>query len=1100
MLDNVCPQIQIEPIPGYRLLERLGEGGFGEVWKAEAPGGILKAIKFVHGDLENLADEGRVHQELTALQRVKAVRHPFILSIERYDIVEGRLLIVTELADGSVWDRFLECQAQGLPGIPRNELLNYMEETAEALDLMNLRHQLQHLDIKPQNLFLVHNHVKVGDFGLVAALEGMRHRGPGWASAAYAAPETFEGQLSNSCDQYSLAIVYQELLCGSRPFAGANVRQLMMQHLRGEPNLELLPESERPVIARALSKKPSQRFASCQEFVVALREAGASTASLDLSEKGRDSGLRSRRSANLSSTRVNRVRTELVQAVSTEGDGTGQGVLRPAFLVGSGGLGLAVLRRFRGLLAEEDLSPADLPHLRWLAIDTDPQALQAVQEGETHQALTISEVLLARLQRPANYLRPSKGRDPVGAWMNISLLRCLPRDQTTTAGLRPLGRLALIDNFLNLVPRLREGLINCLNHNHLRSAAKRTGRRIRTQAPRIYVIAGLGGGTGSGMFLDLAYTLRQQLRELKCEQPELIGVLLLPPCEQGAEAEPLAATNTFAALTELNHFSAPDTTFTACHDATTGNLSDVSPPFDRVILLPMSANGGKDTVEMVAAQLYRELLTQLGPIIDAERPAVASSAPVAYHTFVANSLGVSKTPVLKELCRRLCRMLAQHWRTNKAELAAEVLPGWVALNGSSQQLEPEQITARLQLAWEQALGYHPLSTLNGQVESLAGSTPDPLSGREMLSQLDAALGLPGKSPYDLHPGLLVESLDQVTRTLLSQFTQVLNKLAGASLKEPRFRLTGLDEEIQHYLHAQLEELLEREDAIYCQLHTEVVALRQRMLGLIGQLSRGAWLRFGMQHRAKELVGLMRSYPEAFCRFLLARQRSVIYRFLLNELPRQLCQVACCRSWLDRFVSQLTEETVEPTAPLSPEAAAATEGILAGFSLQDLKDLSDNVFHKLRGVFPDNGHVCLEPDKVFQDLGRRIRETVRAQVASRVEAIIPQFVQDTASTLPHNEHDLLCNDCPCDTQLKLLALPPGGQWDKLAGAAAKDTVLREVPELSNPVLYREGTLFLNDLPHTGPEAEMLYRRLATSERHSPHIRCDICDWRPLVSVD
>ena len=52
-----------------------------------------------------------------------------------------------------------------------------MEESAEALDLMNIQYQLQHLDIKPQNLFLVYNHVKVADFGLVKDLEGMaRHR------------------------------------------------------------------------------------------------------------------------------------------------------------------------------------------------------------------------------------------------------------------------------------------------------------------------------------------------------------------------------------------------------------------------------------------------------------------------------------------------------------------------------------------------------------------------------------------------------------------------------------------------------------------------------------------------------------------------------------------------------------------------------------------------------------------------------------------------------------------------------------------------------------------------------------------------------------
>src|SRR6187549_497755 len=142
-----------EPIPGYKLIERLGGGGFGEVWKAEAPGGLFKAIKFVYGDLQaaDSADGARAEQELKAMSRVKTVHHPYILSLERFDIIDGQLIIVMELADRTLWDRYKEARSQGNPGIPREELLSYVQETAEALDLMNIQFQLQHLDIKPQN-------------------------------------------------------------------------------------------------------------------------------------------------------------------------------------------------------------------------------------------------------------------------------------------------------------------------------------------------------------------------------------------------------------------------------------------------------------------------------------------------------------------------------------------------------------------------------------------------------------------------------------------------------------------------------------------------------------------------------------------------------------------------------------------------------------------------------------------------------------------------------------------------------------------------------------------------------------------------------------
>src|SRR5262249_19743131 len=187
-------------------------------------------------------------QELKALRRVQSIRHPYLLSLDRYDVIDGRLFIVMELADGSLWDRFRECRARDLPGIPRDDLIRYLLEAAEVPDLMHAAHQLQPLDIKPQTLFLVHDHVKVGDFGLVEALEAAQAVASGGVSPFYAAPETFDGAVSRHCDQYSLAIVYQELLTGQRPFNGGSVQQVIFQHLSAPPNLSNPSPAHPPVV------------------------------------------------------------------------------------------------------------------------------------------------------------------------------------------------------------------------------------------------------------------------------------------------------------------------------------------------------------------------------------------------------------------------------------------------------------------------------------------------------------------------------------------------------------------------------------------------------------------------------------------------------------------------------------------------------------------------------------------------------------------------------------------------------------------------------------------------------------------------------------
>src|SRR5262249_12540925 len=104
----------------------------------------------------------------------------------------------------------------------------------------------------------------------------------------YAAPELFQGQISEHSDQYSLAIVYCELLTGQRPFNGKTPRQLLLQHTNEEPDLRGLPKGERLVVSRALSKNPQQRFPNCLSFVRALYTARSPVVVEAIGETGKE--------------------------------------------------------------------------------------------------------------------------------------------------------------------------------------------------------------------------------------------------------------------------------------------------------------------------------------------------------------------------------------------------------------------------------------------------------------------------------------------------------------------------------------------------------------------------------------------------------------------------------------------------------------------------------------------------------------------------------------------------------------------------------------------------------------------------------------------
>lgn len=539
-------------ILGYTLKERIGSGGFGEVWSAVAPGGMLKAVKIVYG----YHDEKRAQGELKSLDRVKQLRHPFLLSLERIEVFEGQLIVVSELADKSMADLFNELAIKGEPGIPRDRLINYMRDAADALDYLSQEHSLQHLDIKPENLLIVGSHVKVADFGLVKELHDDSMSLMTGMTPAYAAPELFDGRPGSYSDQYSLAIVYQEMLTSIRPFPGTTPAQLAAQHVHGKPNLRPLPSEDRSTIARALAKDPDVRFANCLAMVEELTNR---------KRMARKSIKPIRRDADRSDSQLGKsdapdmtvivdseglpFRASKIQTLEPPVCDASDAVARPALIVGIGATGNRVIHQLKQQMDARHGSMESIPSVRLLAIDSDIDDLSRLSGMGEQGALSTSESLHTALKTPEFY------RDEASSslsWLSRRWIYNIPRSQNTE-GLRPLGRLLFASYFDSIYQTLQNAIDEMVLPENLATTADTLGMNPGQIQPRVYLVSSISGGIGSGMVLDLAYTIKLLLAERGLSESTVNGMLLHSTYQRTRDPG-LAAANAFACLTELRHF------------------------------------------------------------------------------------------------------------------------------------------------------------------------------------------------------------------------------------------------------------------------------------------------------------------------------------------------------------------------------------------------------------------------------------------------------------------------------------------------------------------------------------------------------------------
>ncbi len=1189
-----------EPLPGYRLIERLGRGGFGEVWKCEAPGGLLKAIKFVFGDLEACDEESRpAEQELKALKRVQGIRHPYVLSLERYDILEGQLIIVMELADRNLWDRFRECRSQGLPGIPRDELLRYMEEAAEALDLMNNHYQIQHLDIQPQNLFVVFNHVKVGDFGLAKLLEGVRATVTGGVTPVYAAPETFEGWVSRFSDQYSLAIVFQELLTGTRPFNGANTRQLLMQHINGTPEMSALPHADRPVIGRALAKKPDDRWPTCQEMVRELKLSGlvassqtpppssrvspappADTAATRPAGFRGISGNPPREGTNLTKVQTPQPANSPAfqgfsgQRTPSSGSGstpmpalvtvgptgllaprlitpgvaaasmptpaitlqrpavfqtgrmntlgiapperTGDGALFPALVIAIGETGRLVLNQLKHVVRDHFGSMEKVSNVRCLCIDTDPEAL-AQMENDPHSA---RDMVPMRLNRPAHYLQHGH-LPPLDVWMPQGLLYKLPRVPASAAGVRAFGRLALLDNYKLLVQRIRQELEAFLTDEPLATAELNTGLGLRSNRPRVYILTGLGGGTGGGMFLDLAFLVRHELRSVGYLRPEVVGLFFTPPADRSAPRN-TALGNTFAALTELHHYQSARTRYQTTFDKTEAPIIDQDAPFARMSIFRLSKKQNpKDQAHvagLAARGLFNEILTTAGRVSDEVRDVYCKAYPSPHpicQSFGLYRLSWPRPEMLAASTRRFAQRILQRWMGKDAAHLQEPIAGWLSQQWAERRLNFDQVVAGFQEAVHKSLREDSDRVFDAFIDPLRTRTP---SGGKMdaaaaCTVLDQLIKVVGKPPArdDASNSSLFQVLSEHYEIVVKEAEVHVATMAVSFIEQPLYRLAGAEEAIRQ-IADKLKQQVDALAPLHQELDKEVRSIYTRLFHVIGNMGGGIGWKVGA---STEVIDLLRSYPRKRLQLHMLEMVLSCYRKLLGNAPEYLREMTFCRSSLNDLHAAFSSahgdayEAVGPGKLILPEGCTnldmAADVFLAGLTPDELlafdKQLQKDTARKFKGL----ATVCLRAGEKGPHFRELLLTKSRAFLDAKLDNADPASVFFRFRADDQTSHSLIGEAFEEATpgvtapagetvdEFSLLAVPPGEEGDRfrsLVSAAIPSVEFTTAPLADDICFYREyPRLKLADLPNLGESAQEAYAKMVGAE-HPPHSRLDV----------
>jgi hypothetical protein len=802
-----------------------------------------------------------------------------------------------------------------------------------------------------------------------------------------------------------------------------------------------------------------------------------------------------------------------------------------------------VLHCLRETLHKQTISDESLSHVRLLYLDTDPEGIRAASRASEKAGLGSGEAILTRLNRPSYYLKTRDGGPEIDSWLDTKMLYRIPRTQLT-GGSRALGRLAFCDNYRFVAQRLNAELEACSQPDTLKAIAQRTGLGVRTTRPRVYVISSLAGGSGSGIFLDLAYVLRDLLQRQGQAEPDLVGLFFLPSVER-RPLQRLALANTVSALTELSYF-AQGLGFSARYFDRDAIVEGAASPFGRCILMPLSDKPSLPQGGQAAAQaaefLFRDLCTPLGRASESAR---SSPPPAALslgdnppcQTFSLFRFTFPRQELTRRFARRLCHQLVGRWLSKDGAPVRHTVETWVQERLPRPEFGPEAFIEQLQAGCARILGEAPDKILSQLIAPLADQSSISADAvREVLTQMEAYVGRPGEETISDKPSRLQEVLRDAGEEVVATWSQRLAEVVVHLIEMPEVRLAGAEEGIR-FLLAALQQMLEHQEPLINDLAARVKDIYGRLPQLIVRLGKPSSPKGPPPPSPADVLELLRTCMKSRYHALVLRQVTRGLLSLRGLLSDELREVNFCRTRLGELQRSLSEEEREtrkrpnaekvslssssslhlgassaevPGRRLFPHGCAALEEAVEVLTKEvttnQLAALDARVQNMIREKFLALVQICLTPGNPLANFEQALEKEAETMVRETVpwpntaQLLLEQHPSDKdvrdvlAGAFAATASSLAAAASSPASAICILVSPAGEAGERIQQLARE--VISEVPliTISNGddiLIYRETKrLSLANLPQMGPAAQEAYHYLSAFDHFTPHARKDI----------